>query len=85
MRAWANGLRRIAQWSMPGRLRLSMNSVRPVRSAGSSTRSTARPTKRGELVGRSSSRFGISIAISPLVSRGSGSYRSPAARLLPAS
>jgi hypothetical protein len=58
--AWEKGLRRIAQWSMPGRTTSSMNSVRPVSSAPSSVRLTRRPTQRGALVGRSSSRLGIS-------------------------
>jgi hypothetical protein len=63
MRAWATGLRRIAQWSIPVTFTLSMNSVRPVTRPASSTRFTSCPTKRGELTGRSSGLFGMSTAM----------------------
>ena len=41
--AWARGLRRIAQWSIPGSTTLSMNSVWPVMRSPSSTRRTHFP------------------------------------------
>ena len=41
--AWANGLRTMARWSMPGRVRLSVHRVRPVISRWSSLRRRSLP------------------------------------------
>src|SRR4051812_789594 len=44
IRAWASGLRRIARYSMPGRVMLSVHMVRPVMRRASSLRFRAAPT-----------------------------------------
>src|SRR3982751_317794 len=44
IRAWASGLRRIARYSMPGKVMLSVHMVRPVMRRASSLRFRAAPT-----------------------------------------
>jgi len=73
IRAWACGLRNIAQCTMPGRLMLSMNSARPVTGIGSSTRLTAFPMSRASLVGSSAMNLRFSTAMIYLAPRSGGS------------
>src|SRR3990172_1789721 len=60
MRAWAWGLRRMAQWSIPGSSTSSCICARPVTSNGLSTRFIGLPTHFGSVTGRSSMDFRIS-------------------------